>query len=75
MDAICDKREFWDRLVLLLASRPRAGWEDLYEEIGRREVERMSPSAQAAEVLKKGPPPTKETAHDPKGSALGSIPD
>ncbi len=43
MNATCDSREAWDRLVLLLIAQPRQGWEDVYEEITRREVERLAP--------------------------------
>jgi len=35
-------RETWDRLVLLLISRPIKGWESEFEEITRREVERLA---------------------------------
>jgi hypothetical protein len=35
-------RETWDRLVLLLISRPREGWEPEFEEITRREIERLA---------------------------------
>jgi hypothetical protein len=35
--------ETWDRLVLLLIARPREGWEPEYEEITRREIERLEP--------------------------------
>jgi hypothetical protein len=35
-------RETWDRLVLLLISQPREGWESEFEEITRREVERLA---------------------------------
>jgi hypothetical protein len=34
-------RETWDRLVLLLIARPREGWEPEFEEIIRREIERL----------------------------------
>ncbi len=34
-------REMWDHLVLLLVARPRAGWEPEFEEIMRREIERL----------------------------------
>ena len=34
-------RETWDRLVLLLIARPREGWEFEFEEITRREIERL----------------------------------
>jgi NADPH-dependent 2,4-dienoyl-CoA reductase/sulfur reductase-like enzyme len=35
-------RETWDRLVLLLIAQPREGWEPEYEEIIRREIERLA---------------------------------
>jgi hypothetical protein len=35
-------RETWDRLVLLLIAQPREGWEDEFEAITRREVERLA---------------------------------
>ena len=35
-------RETWDRLVLLLISQPRKGWEPEFEEITRREIERLA---------------------------------
>jgi hypothetical protein len=35
-------RETWDRLVLLLISQPREGWEPMFEEITRREIERLA---------------------------------
>jgi hypothetical protein len=31
----------WDRWVILLTSQPREGWEDIFEEIKRRELERL----------------------------------
>lgn len=34
-------RETWDRLLLLLITEPRKGWEHEYREITRREVERL----------------------------------
>lgn len=43
MDNKHTSSETLDRLVLLLASRPRPGWENLFEEITRREVERLAP--------------------------------
>ena len=39
-------RETWDRLVLLLIATPRAGWEHEYDEITRREIERLAIPAQ-----------------------------
>jgi hypothetical protein len=35
-------RETWDRLVLLLITRPREGWEPEFEEITRREIDRLA---------------------------------
>ncbi len=35
-------RETWDRLVLLLISQPLCGWESEFEEITRREIERLA---------------------------------
>jgi len=45
MDAPTNNRptETWDRLVLLLITRPCAGWEAEFEEIARREIERLKP--------------------------------
>lgn len=37
-------RETWDRLVLLLITHPREGWESEFEEITRREIERLGVS-------------------------------
>jgi hypothetical protein len=34
-------REKWDRLVLLLITQPREGWEPEFKEITRREIERL----------------------------------
>jgi hypothetical protein len=34
-------RETQDRLALLLIARPRQGWERVFEELIRREVERI----------------------------------
>ncbi len=34
--------ETWDRLVLLLIARPREGWKLEFEEITRREIERLT---------------------------------
>jgi hypothetical protein len=41
--------ETWDRLVLLLISRPREGWEPEFEDITRREIERLKFPALAVE--------------------------
>jgi hypothetical protein len=49
MNASLTDRESLDRLVLLLASRPREGWEDLFETLTRREVERLAPHARQEE--------------------------
>ncbi len=35
-------RETWDRLVLLLITEPREGWEREVREISRREIERLA---------------------------------
>jgi len=45
MDAAFDNKptEMWDRLVLLLIARPIVGWEPEFEEITRREIERLKP--------------------------------
>ena len=37
--------ETWDRLVLLIIARPQKGWESEYEEITRREIERLATTA------------------------------
>ncbi len=45
-------RETWDRLVLLLITQPREGWELEFEEITRREIERLS--VPAGEITDEG---------------------
>jgi hypothetical protein len=35
-------REVWDRLVLLLIAQPREGWESEFEDITRREIDRLA---------------------------------
>jgi hypothetical protein len=35
-------RETWDRLVLLFIAQPRKGWEPEFEEITRREIQRLA---------------------------------
>jgi hypothetical protein len=50
-----NNRETWDRLVLLLAARPRDGWEEVFEEITRREVERLAPHPRQMESPVAGP--------------------
>jgi hypothetical protein len=57
MDTTPTDSESLDRLVLLLASRPREGWEDLFEALTRREVERLAPHSQDGN--QKGSSPTK----------------
>ena len=44
MDGVQDNKicEPWDRLVLLLIAQPREGWESEFEEITRREIERLA---------------------------------
>lgn len=42
-------RETWDRLVLLLIALPREGWEPEFEEITRREIERLAVPADGLE--------------------------
>jgi hypothetical protein len=42
-------RETWDRLVLLLITRPREGWEPEFEEISRREIARLAAPASESE--------------------------
>jgi hypothetical protein len=44
-----DSRETWDRLVLLLIALPREGWEPEFEEITRREIERLAPPTEEQE--------------------------
>lgn len=48
-------RETWDRLVLLLISQPREGWEPEFKEITRREIERLAvPTVPAGESERDG---------------------
>jgi NADPH-dependent 2,4-dienoyl-CoA reductase/sulfur reductase-like enzyme len=51
MEDVADNRlrETWDRLVLLLIARPREGWEPEFEEITRREIERLALPTQELE--------------------------
>jgi hypothetical protein len=42
-------RETWDRLVLLLIAQPREGFEPEFEEITRREIERLAVPAGESE--------------------------
>ncbi|MCA1718965.1 MAG: hypothetical protein LC781_19765 [Actinobacteria bacterium] len=41
-----NSHEMWDRLALLLIARPHEGWETEFEEITRREIERLAPPAE-----------------------------
>jgi hypothetical protein len=42
-DSVDNKhRETWDRLILLLIARPRESWEREFDEITRREIERLA---------------------------------
>ena len=51
MDGATDNKlcETWDRLVLLLIAQPREGWESKFEEITRREIERLAVPAGGVE--------------------------
>jgi hypothetical protein len=42
-------RETWDRLALLLIAQPIEGWEPEFQEITRREIERLCPFPSAPE--------------------------
>lgn len=43
MDAAKDRaREIWDRLTVLFIARPLEGWEAVFEDITRREIERLA---------------------------------
>jgi hypothetical protein len=53
MRATHDRNELWDRLTLLLIASPRKGWELEFEEISRREIERL-----------RVPDPEPETSED-----------
>ena len=46
---IAKAHEVWDRLVLLLIAQPREGWEPEFEQITRREIERLHPLASERE--------------------------
>ena len=48
-DASNKLRETWDRLVLLLITRPHEGWEREFEDITRREIERLAVPAEERE--------------------------
>jgi hypothetical protein len=70
MNTIQTDSESLDRLVLLLAIQPREGWEDLFEALTRREVERLaphprheeSPTAGLEQVGRKGETDDKENS-------------
>jgi hypothetical protein len=47
MDATSDNREELDRLLLLLISRPRQGFECEFEDLCRREVGRLAAPARS----------------------------
>jgi hypothetical protein len=49
MRATYDNNELWDRLTLLLITRPLEGWEPEFEEITRREIERLASPAEQLE--------------------------
>ena len=49
-----DSREICDRLVLLLIARPREGWEAEFEELTRREIERLAPPPTAQVERERG---------------------
>ena len=51
MEGVTDNklRETWDCLVLLLIAQPREGWEPEFEEITRREIERLAVPAGGSE--------------------------
>ncbi len=49
MSTTHDTCEMWDRLSLLLIAQPREGWEPEFEEITRREIDRLAVPAVKAE--------------------------
>ena len=51
MDGAADNklRETSERLALLLIAQPREGWEDEFEELIRREIERLAVPAGGSE--------------------------
>ena len=44
-----DRRETWDRLVLLLIAHPLDGWEEEFKEITRRGIDRLAVPGAGAE--------------------------
>jgi hypothetical protein len=75
MNTIRTDNESLDRLVLLLASRPREGWEDLFETLTRREVERLAPHPRQEECPVAGPSKrgVKDGTKAKEDSAYGCI--
>jgi hypothetical protein len=70
-----DRNETWDRLTLLLIVQPREGWEDIYEEITHREVERLAPLPREVESPAAGLSERGECdgTTDKENSAYGAI--
>jgi hypothetical protein len=75
MTTIHTRQEAWDRLALLLIAQPREGWEEIYEEITRREVLRLAPHPEEHESNEKGPNLlAEEPGRTQKGRLNGIIP-
>jgi hypothetical protein len=70
-----DKHETWDRLVMLLIAQPRDGWGEVFEEITRREVERLAPQPRQMESPVAGPSErgVKDGTKTKENSAYGCI--
>jgi hypothetical protein len=51
MESVTDSNlaEKWDRLLLLLVTQPRDGWEAQFEELISRELERLTVPAYGSE--------------------------
>ena len=75
METLSTNREGLDRLILLIASKPREGWEDIYEEITHREVERLAPHPREVESPAAGRSARGESdgIQDKEHSAYGCI--
>jgi hypothetical protein len=74
MAALTDN-ELFERLGLLLASRPCEGAEDLYHALARREFSRLSPPPEEKERKEKAPKLLAEQpGHDAKGCRSAIIP-
>ena len=63
MNAEDAHREVIDRLTILLATKPRPGFEDIFEAVSRRELERLAPHPEegieeGASTTKTRPPKT-----------------